>query len=96
MLKHRVYVLSDHKILAKSRNVTYFHLREVTKEGKFYVIAAQHANILRDIQDKKDDYHIAMVSKNVLDEYCKTHNLDLLYIDNCNGKVCDIYFDLLK
>ena len=102
MLHSKVYVLSDHKVITKSlvNNVKCFHLRDVVREdNKTYVVASKQKQFLENLKDKKDDYYIASISSYVLKDYCKVHNFDLLYIDHCDEKECEVdYFDtgLLK
>ena len=102
MLHSKVFVLSDHKVITKPlvNNVKCFHLRDVVREdNKIYVVAAKQKQILEILKDKKDDYYITCISSYVLENYCKVYNFDLMYIDNCDNKICEVdYLDtgLLK
>lgn len=94
MLNNRVYVLSDHKVLTKylTKNVKCFHLRDVVKEGKTYVVASREKVVLEKVKDKRDDYYITTISSNTLESYCNIHNIHLLYIDNCHKNECDVSY----
>lgn len=91
-----VYVLSDHKIVRTSKSLPHFHLREVVKGDKSYVIATRQKGILETIKDSKDEYHVTVMATSALFDYCKVVKSNVVYVDNCIEKNCDVYFDLLK
>lgn len=89
MIYHRVYVISDNPKLSSRRlsNTMCFDVRTIHHKNRKMVLASDNKNILKYVQDARDDYCITEIHPVTLKDYCVKNRVDVVHVSGCR---CDV------